>query len=160
MSNSLWPHGLQHARSPWPSPTPRVYSNSCPLSRWCHPTISSSVIPFSSHLQSFLASGSFPMNQFFQWTLRTDLLQDGLVGLRFVSISFISALIFTVDFPGGSVVKKSSCQCRTCGLISGLGRSPGEGNDNPLQCSCLGNPMDREALQATVHGVVKELDTT
>ena len=66
MSNSLWPHWLQHARPPCPSPTPRVYSNSRPLSWWCHPTISSSVIPFSSHLQSFPGSGSFQMSQFFE----------------------------------------------------------------------------------------------
>ena len=65
MSKSLRPHGLQHTRPPRPSPTPRVYPNSCPLSWWCHPTISSSVIPFSSYLQSFPASGSFPMSQFF-----------------------------------------------------------------------------------------------
>ena len=65
VSESLWPHVLQHARPPCPSPTPRVYSNSCPLSRQCHPTISSSVIPFSSSLQSFPTSGSFQMNQFF-----------------------------------------------------------------------------------------------
>ena len=65
MSDSLWPHGLQHARPPCPSPTTGVYSNSCPLSRWCHPTISSSVIPFSSHLQSFPASGSFQMSWLF-----------------------------------------------------------------------------------------------
>ena len=58
VSDSLWPHGLQHARPPCPSPTPGVYSNSCPLSQWCHPTIWSSVVPFS-HLQSFPASGSF-----------------------------------------------------------------------------------------------------
>ena len=64
MSNSLQPHGLQHARPPCPSPIPRVYSNSCPLSRWCHPTILFSVIPFSSCLQSFPASGSFQMSQF------------------------------------------------------------------------------------------------
>ena len=64
MLNCLPPHGLQHARPPCPSPTPRVYSNSCPLSLWCHPTISSSVIPFSS-LQSFPASGSFQMSQLF-----------------------------------------------------------------------------------------------
>ena len=62
---TLWPHGLQHARPPCPSPTPGVYTDSCPLSWWCHPAISSSVIPFSSHLQSFPASGSFPMSQFF-----------------------------------------------------------------------------------------------
>ena len=65
MSDSLEPHGLQHSRPPCPSPTPRAYSNSCPLSWWCHPTISSSVIPFSSCLQSFPASGSFQMSQFF-----------------------------------------------------------------------------------------------
>ena len=60
MSNSLWTHGLQHNRLPCPTPTPRACSNSCPLSQGCHPTISSSVIPFSSCLQSFPASGSFP----------------------------------------------------------------------------------------------------
>ena len=65
MSDSLWPEGLQHARPPCPSATPRVYPNSCPLSQWCHPTISSSVVPFSSHLQSFLASGSFHKSQLF-----------------------------------------------------------------------------------------------
>ena len=64
MSVSWQPHGLQHARHPCPSPTPRVYSNSCPSSQWCHPTISSSVIPFS-HLQSFPVSGSFQISQFF-----------------------------------------------------------------------------------------------
>ena len=64
VSNSLRPHGLQHARPPCPSPTPGVCSDSCPLSQWCHPTISSSVILFSC-LQSFPASGSFPMSQFF-----------------------------------------------------------------------------------------------
>ena len=65
MSDSLWPHALQHTRLPCPSPNPRACSNSCPLSWWCHPTISSSVVPFSSHLQSLPASGSFPMSQFF-----------------------------------------------------------------------------------------------
>ena len=65
VSDSLWPHGLQHTRPPCPSPTPRLDWNSCPLSRWCHPTISSSVVPFSSCLQSFPASGSFQMSQFF-----------------------------------------------------------------------------------------------
>ena len=90
VSHSLRPHGLQHARPPCPSPTPRVYSNSCPLSQWCHPTISPSVIPFSSCLQSFQHQGLFKLvsslhqvtkvlefqlqHQSFQWTLRTDLL--------------------------------------------------------------------------------------
>ena len=65
VSDSLWPHGLQHARPPCPTPTPGVDSNSYALNRWCHPTISSSVVPFSSRLQSFPASGSFQISQFF-----------------------------------------------------------------------------------------------
>ena len=65
VSDSLRPNGLQHTRLPCPSPTPGAYSNSCSLSQWCHPTISSSVVPFSSSLQSFPASGSFQINQFF-----------------------------------------------------------------------------------------------
>ena len=92
VSNSLRPHGLQHARLPCPSPTFGAYSNSCPSSRWCHSTISSFVVPFSSCIQSFQASGSFQMSQFFtsggqsigvsafQWILRTDFLYNGLVG--------------------------------------------------------------------------------
>ena len=65
VSDSLWPHRLQHVRPPCSSPTPGVYSNPCPLHRWYHPTTSSSVVPFSSCLQFFPASGSFPMSQFF-----------------------------------------------------------------------------------------------
>ena len=65
VSDSLQPHGMQLARLSCPSPTPRAYSNSCPLSRWCHPAISSSVVPFSTCLQSFPASGSFSMSWFF-----------------------------------------------------------------------------------------------
>ena len=90
VSDSLWPNELQHARPPCPSPTPRVYSNSCPLSPWCHPAILSSVVPFSSCFQSFPASGSFPVSwlftsvakvvelqlqhQSFQWIFRIDFL--------------------------------------------------------------------------------------
>ena len=90
MSNSLWPHESQHARPSCPSPTPGVHSNSCPLSQWCHPTISSSVVPFSSCHQSFAASGSFKwvssshqvakilefqlQHQSFQLMFRTDFL--------------------------------------------------------------------------------------
>ena len=67
VSDSLWPHESQHARPPCPSPTPRVHSDSCPLSRWCHPAISSSVVPFSSCPQSLSVSESFPMSQLFAW---------------------------------------------------------------------------------------------
>ena len=93
---TLQSHGLQHASPPCSSPTPRVYSSLCPSSRWCHPTISSSVVPFSSHLQSFPASGLFKwvssshqvskvlefqlQHQSFQWVYRTYFLEDGLLG--------------------------------------------------------------------------------
>ena len=91
MSDSLQPPGLQHTRLLCPSTSPRAYSNSCPLSQWHNPTISSSVVPFSSSLQSFPAPGSFPMSQFFasgefqlqhqsfQWIFRTNILYNWLV---------------------------------------------------------------------------------
>ena len=111
--------------------TPGAYSNLHPLSRWCHPTILSSVVPFSSCLQSFPTSGSFLMSQFFA--------SGG-------------------QSPGGAVVKNRPAKVgdkRDTGSIPGLARSPGEGNGNPLQHSCLENSMDRGAWQATVHGVKK-----
>ena len=88
MSDSLRPHESQHARPPCPSPTPGVHSDSRPSSQWCHPAISSSVVPFSSCPQSLPASESFPMSQLFTWgghhsfqrNPRADLLQNGLVG--------------------------------------------------------------------------------
>ena len=67
VSDSLWPHGLQNARPPCPSPTPGACSNSCPSSLWCHPTSSSSLVPCASCLQSFPASGSFQVSQLFTW---------------------------------------------------------------------------------------------
>ena len=71
MTNSLRPHELQHTRPPCPSPTPGVHPNSCPSSRWCHPAISSSVVPFSSCPQSLPASESFPMSQLFAWSVQS-----------------------------------------------------------------------------------------
>ena len=86
MSDSLQPHGPQHARPPCPSPTPGVHPSPCPLSQWCHPTFSSSVVPFSSCLQSFPASGSFQISQFFT--------SDGQnIGIS-ASASVTSAVIF------------------------------------------------------------------
>ena len=91
MSNSLWPHGLQHARLTCPSPSPRACSNSCPLSRWCYPTSSSSVIPFSSCLQSFPTSG------FFQWV--SSLHQVLELQLQHQSFQCIFGLIsFIIDW--------------------------------------------------------------
>ena len=91
VSNSLWPHGLLHTRPPCTSSTPRVYSNSCPLSWWHHPIISSSVVPFSSCPQSLAASGSFPMSQCFTWS-------GWSIGVQLQHLSFIisqSLLKFT-----------------------------------------------------------------
>ena len=86
VSDSLQPHGPQHTRPPRPSLTPGVYSNSCPLSRWCHPTISSSVISFSSCLQSLPASGSFQMSQLFAWSFSFNISPSnehpGLISFR------------------------------------------------------------------------------
>ena len=112
VSDSLQPHGLQHTRPPCPSPTLRVYSNSCPSSRWCHPTISSSVVPFFSHLQSFPDQGLFKwvssshqvakemefqlQHQSFQWILRTDLLSGVISPL-------ISSSILGTCQPGESI---------------------------------------------------------
>ena len=90
MSNSLWLHEPQHARPPCPSPTPGVCPNPCPLSRWCHPTILSYVIPFSSCPQSFPASGSFQMSQLFA---------SGGQGIELHHQSF--QWIFRVEFPWG-----------------------------------------------------------
>ena len=92
VSNSLWPHGPQHARPPCPSAAPRVYWNSCPSSRWCHPTISSSVVPFSSCLQSFPAPG------FFQWVSSSHQVAKS-IGLS----AFTSALPMNIQdwFPLG-----------------------------------------------------------
>ena len=76
MSDSLWPHGLQHSRLPCPWLIPKACSNSCSPSQWCHPTISSSVTPFSSCLQSFPPSGSFPMSQFYLWGINEILIRN------------------------------------------------------------------------------------
>ena len=94
MSNSLWPHGLQHARPPCPSPTPRVYSDSCPLSQWCHPIISFSVVPFSSCLQSFPASGSFICHFFASgWSFSFSIISSKEIpGLIFFRMDWLDLL--------------------------------------------------------------------
>ena len=122
---TLRTHGLQRATFPCLSLSPRVYSDSCPLSLWCHPTISSSITPFFSCPQSFLA----PPRR---------------------------------HFPGGAVIKNPSANAgntKDMDSITVLGRSPGGENDNQLQYSCLGNPMDRGAWQAIVLGVAKSWHT-
>ena len=87
-SDSLWPYESQHARPPCSSPTPGVYSDSCPLSQWCHPAISSSVVPFSSCSQSLPASESFPMSQLFAW------------GGQSTGVSALVSIIPSKEIPG------------------------------------------------------------
>ena len=250
MSDSLQPHGLQHASQaqlPCPWLSPRVCLNLCPLSQWCHPTISSSVTPFSSYPQSFPASGSFPMSQLFAsggqsigvetwycliwienshkdkskedkqeksyivFELDTELLTEGcelearvwsigghhqvsgvwscpkilqnlgdprppsllmpttrlgvpktifrfnnsLEGLTELTESHYTHSYGLLGFPGSSGSKESACSKGDLISIPRLGRSPGEGNGYPLQCSCLENSINRGACWATVPGVAK-----
>ena len=123
LSDSLRPHRLQHSRFPCPSPSPGVCSHSCPLSRWCHPTISSSALPFSSCLQSF------PAQVLFQWVASLPQVAK-LLELELQHQSF--QWIFRVDFLGGSDGKAPVYNAGDLGSIPGSGRSPGEGNGNPL----------------------------
>ena len=131
MSNSLQPHGLQHARPHCPSPTPRVHPNPCPLSQWCHPTISSSVIPFSSCPQCFPASGSFQMSQLFA------------SGGQSVGVS-ASASVLPMKIQDWSPLawtERISLSPRDS-QESDRTWSTGEGKGKPLQYSCLENPMN------------------
>ena len=133
ISDSLQPHGLQHTMLPCPSPSPVACSNSCPLSRWCFPTISSSVIPFSSCLQSFPESGSFPMSQFFtsggqsigasaSVSVLQMNIQDwfllGLTGLMFLqskglSRVFSNTTVQNHQFFGSQLSLQSNCHIHT-----------------------------------------------
>ena len=145
MSDSLWLHEPQHTRPPCPSPTPRVHPNTCPLSQWCHLTISSSVVPFSCP-QSFQASGSFQMSVFFA------------SGGQSIGVS-ASTLVLPMNiqdwFPLGWTGWISLQSKRLSIVFSNttvqkhqfFGAQPSfrEGNGNPHQYSCLENPTDRGA---------------
>ena len=126
MSGSLQPHGLQYVRPLCPSSTLGIYSNSCPLSQWCHPTISSSVIPFSSHLQSFLASESFPMSQFFtsgfSFNISPSNEHSGLISFRMVWLGLLAVQGTRKSFVQHHSSKASILWCS----------ASGEGNDKPL----------------------------
>ena len=145
MSDSLWPHGLQHARPPCPSPTPRAYSNSCPLSRWCHPTISSSVIPFS-HLQSFPALGSFPMSQFFAseyWSFNLSISPSyeysGLISFRTDWLDLLAVQGTLKSFLQYHSSKASIFQCSSFFMVQ-LSHSY-----MTTHCSTVYNSQDMEA---------------
>ena len=137
MSNSLQPHALQHARPPCLSPTPGTCSNSCPLSQWCHPSISSSVSPFSSYLQSFPTSGSFQMSQFFaSGGQRIGVLASASILLMNIQdwfpkqhqhIEFLerNSTIWKdlgSGLPRWHSNKESTCQCRRCGFDPWVGK--------------------------------------
>ena len=146
MSDSLRAHEPQHARPPCPSPTPRVQPNLCPSSQWCHPVISSSVVPFSSCPQSFPASGSFPMSQLFTSggqnigvsasTLVLPMNTQGWSPLGWTGWISLQSKGFSRVFSNTAVQKHQFFSAQL---------SFGEGNGNPLQSSCLKNPMDRGA---------------
>ena len=137
MSDSLQPHGLQHTRLPSPSPTPRAYLNSCPLSQWCHPTISSSVVPFSSCSQSFPGSGSFLTSQFFT---------SGGQSIR------VSALVLPVNiqdwFPFGltGLISLKSTGFAAEGTISPWGTPNQEGNVLGHSCDLKASFTDLRAI--------------
>ena len=211
VSNSLRPHESQHARPPCPSPTPGVHPNSCQLSQWCHPTIASSVVPFSSCPQSFPASGSFQMSQLFAsggqsigvsastsvlplntqdwsplgWTGWISLQSKGLSRVFSNHSSYTRTYIYTdwelltllVLSPEKAMATHSSTLTYKIpwteepGRLQSMGSLRvghdwvtslslflsciGEGNSNPLQCSCLENPRDGGAWWAAVYGVAQ-----
>ena len=144
-SHSLGPHGLQHARLVCPSLSPKVCSKSCPLSLWCHPAISSSVVLFCSCPQSLPASGSFPVRQLLASGARVN----------------TSALTRTTssELPWLFSGKESAYQSRRQGSTPRSGRSPGGGCGNPLQYSCLWNPWTKELGGLQSMGVTEESDT-
>ena len=152
-----------------PSPTLAVHSDSHLSSQWCHPAISSSIVPFSSCPQSLPASESFPVSQLFAWGGQSTGVSasasffpkntQGWSPLEWTGWISLQSKGLSRVFPGYSDGKESTCNARDPRSISRSERTPGEGNRNPLQYSCLENPMDRGAWQATVHGVT-ELDTT
>ena len=172
MSDSLQPHESQHTRPPCPSPSPGVHSDSRPSSRWCHPAISSSVVPFSSCPQSLPASESFPMSQLFAWdgqstgfnlSIIPSKEHSGLISFRMDWLDLLavqgtlksllqhhSSKASILQRSCGSTGKESAHDAGDLGLIPRLGRSPGEGKGYPLQYSGLENSMD-----CIVHGVTK-----
>ena len=123
---TLWPHGLQHISLPSPSLSPGVYLNSCPLSRWCYLTISSSATPFLFCLQPFSAPGSFPVSWFFKSGGQSTGASVSVLSMN------IQGWFPPGGFPGSSVGKESTCNAGDPGLIPGLGRSTGEGIGYPL----------------------------
>ena len=156
MSDSLQPHALQHSRLPCPSLSPRICSNLCSLSQWCHLIISSSIIPFSFPSSGLEVSKRYEAMSLHFFTTRKWM----SISRSFSLYSLISQveslqikITITTGFPGSPDDKESAQSAVDLCLTRGSGRSLGEGNGNPLQYSCLENSMDRPWGS-------KELDTT
>ena len=148
MSHSLQPprtHRLLYTRLPCPSP----WTNSCPLSQWCHPTSSSSAILFSPCLQSFLASLSFPMSQLFTSSGQSTRASASVISMN-IQGWFPLELTGLISLLSKGLSRVFSRVFNTSYYYLILSQ-----DGNPLQCSCLENPMDRGAWQAAVHGVTK-----
>ena len=146
MSDSLRLHESQDARPPCPSLTPEAHSDSRPSSQRCHPAISSSVVPFSSHLRSFLASVQFSSVARLCLTLCNPMDCNRPRFPVHHQLPEPSEIHVHQGFPRDSDGKESACNARDLGLIPGLGRSPGGGHGNPLQYSCLENPHRQRSL--------------
>ena len=140
LSDSLQPHELQHARLPYLSPTSRACSNSCPLTQWCHPTISSFVIPFFSHLWSFQALGSFLMSQLFASGGQSIGASASILSMN-IQDWFPLGLTGLIMEKDKSWSESIHCQLNTPKLTAAALKL-GEGDGTPLQYSCLGNPMN------------------
>ena len=172
VSDFLPPHESQHARPPCPSPTPGVHLDSRPSSQWCHPAISSSVVPFSSCSWSLPASQSLPLSQLFAWGSQSTGVsalasflpkksqswspseRTGWISLQSKGLS----RVFSNTTVQKHQFKEFACNAGDLGLIPGSGRSPGEGNGYPvaiLQYYCLENSVGRGAWWTTVHGIAK-----
>ena len=161
LSDSLWPHGLQHARPPCPSPTPRTCSNSCLLSQWCHLTISSSLGLFSFPSIRVFSSESavctrWPKHWSFSFNINPSNEYSGLISFKIGWFDLLAvqaeqlttSSAISLGFPCGSPGRESTCNAGDLSSIPGLGRSPGEGY--PQQYSGLENSMD-----CIVYGVTK-----
>ena len=151
VSKSLWAHGLQHTRPPYSSPTLRAYSNSCLLSQWCHPTISFSVDPFSSHLQSFPVSGSFQMSQFFasvgqswgfSFSISSSNEYSGLISFRLDWLDFLAVQGTLKSLLQHHSSKASILRCSAFFIVqlSNLYMTPGKTIDL-TRCTFIGKVM-------------------